>query len=766
MANKRRLPSSERHENPPKRQAREVIVISDDDEEEESLDHILMRIQQQEESEALARQLQGQFDDRPGPSRATSSSSPHVIVPSSDEDDEALARRLAREWAEEDAVAAIAAQPLPDTSVCQPSTSSASVIVADHPRVTPNERLNEHFSLFTGNRPCTKCGAQIPSPRGYVMYSNHIPPPSLVRLLHAACPSCEINGTHCPVLSCCAEIRAIALFEALGGFDRQYLEEHLTSEMRSKEAVAAYRASHTQSVGPGGTGYGTGNYSHQYTPYSKGRRGHRGRGATQNVASQPLSVHDPAANHRDEAIARALSTITMLLPEPYAEEPQVYDMVPHSSITALLQLSKLPDLLASLLRNDSVTDWILRDNVYHAMLALLRRMADCELTLDVLIGARYEMQKSNGIEAYVWGDHNGNITWEMSNGEPVQAQPLYAYFQKLTKQCETFRAGASRMLEDTQGAQNEDASEDVEATIKGASLCGEIIAAHDDLERAMRILGKDPNAMSEHGKSPSSGKGKNKGKGPDPALAAEREYRQVHEKLAFQHVPFPQQGNDYTTYNYNRELQSTSRSTRNPKDRLHLIKELAVMATSLPTGVWVRVDEVRNDALKIMIAGPEGTPYEGGLFEFDCFLPLEYPHKPPLMHLRTTGGGTVRFNPNLYNSGKVCLSLLGTWPGRPEEQWSSKSTLLQVLVSIQSMILVELPYFNEPGYGQAKASHPGSIEYNKTASANTVRWAMIEWLKDEHRNGMWADVISSHFNIRGAKIRNWYVIASRHACTH
>ena len=36
-----------------------------------------------------------------------------------------------------------------------------------------------------------------------------------------------------------------------------------------------------------------------------------------------------------------------------------------------------------------------------------------------------------------------------------------------------------------------------------------------------------------------------------------------------------------------------------------------------------------------MIAGPTGTPYAGGLFEFDCFIPLEYPHKPPLMHLRT-----------------------------------------------------------------------------------------------------------------------------------
>ena len=27
----------------------------------------------------------------------------------------------------------------------------------------------------------------------------------------------------------------------------------------------------------------------------------------------------------------------------------------------------------------------------------------------------------------------------------------------------------------------------------------------------------------------------------------------------------------------------------------------------------------------------------------------------------TTGAGTIRFNPNLYSNGTVCLSLLGTW---------------------------------------------------------------------------------------------------------
>lgn len=47
-------------------------------------------------------------------------------------------------------------------------------------------------------------------------------------------------------------------------------------------------------------------------------------------------------------------------------------------------------------------------------------------------------------------------------------------------------------------------------------------------------------------------------------------------------------------------------------------------------------------------------------------------------------------------TGKVCLSLLGTWAGPGWEP--GKSTLLQVLISIQSLIMVPQPMFNEPGY--------------------------------------------------------------------
>ena len=41
----------------------------------------------------------------------------------------------------------------------------------------------------------------------------------------------------------------------------------------------------------------------------------------------------------------------------------------------------------------------------------------------------------------------------------------------------------------------------------------------------------------------------------------------------------------------------------------------------------------------------------------------------------------MRFNPNLYKDGKVCLSLLGTWPGAQGEQWSKQiSTIIQVRI--------------------------------------------------------------------------------------
>lgn len=78
----------------------------------------------------------------------------------------------------------------------------------------------------------------------------------------------------------------------------------------------------------------------------------------------------------------------------------------------------------------------------------------------------------------------------------------------------------------------------------------------------------------------------------------------------------------------------------------------------------------------------------------------------------TDGSGPV--NPNLYEDGKICLSLLGTWPGSdPSDTWSPKATILQVLVSLLGLVLVENPYYNEAGFevrtGSAESKIPSAL---------------------------------------------------------
>ncbi|KAJ7508602.1 hypothetical protein B0H11DRAFT_1848236 [Mycena galericulata] len=751
-------PAKRARKGPPVKPKDEDIVVVEDDEDD--LEIILARIKESEESERLAKQLQNEW--------GSSSKSEIIDVDSENlEDDAAMARRLAAEWGQEESGNSEVAPEteLVDVDAWEPrasaSTSTNNVqagpsrrLSSDADDVPPDQILTEFRSLFIAERSCSKCGKPVKSPRGFVVFSAATTagtlPPSLAMLLHAPCSSCRTNHcrgcfspTECPISckgqsknakctveTCCSEVRALAIFECLGGFDRQFLGERATSDSRAL-ALSQQNQKQSASVGPGGTGYGTDGFRGGYGARGRGRG--RGRGAQSSGQSSRLIE---LASHWDEIVVRALTTLTAILPSPYSDSTQVYDMLPHSSIGHLLSLSQLPELLGSLLRNDSVTDWIARSEIYYAMIALLRRMADCELTVRVLIGQRFCMERSSGLEDWMWND--GEITWEIDKqGRIERAPPLYDHFKKLTKQSEAFLAGAAHMMEG-----GEDGDNDVDETIKAMSICGDIIAARDDMERAISVLGRGDDMSAT---SPAKGK---KGKNRDPSIDMEKAYSQACERLSFKHIEV-----DYSHFNYKNELKATESATRTPKNRLHLVKELATMATSLPPGIFVRVDEVRNDVLKIMIAGPDDTPYSGGLFEFDCFMPLTYPATPPLMHLRTTGGGTVRFNPNLYNSGKVCLSLLGTWPGRPEEQWSSSSTLLQVLVSIQSMILIDAPYYNEPGHGKANPKAQVSIAYNREIALQTCRWAMTEWLKDEYKDGIWKDVIVSHFTIRKDRIR-------------
>ncbi|XP_072340007.1 (E3-independent) E2 ubiquitin-conjugating enzyme isoform X3 [Scyliorhinus torazame] len=151
-------------------------------------------------------------------------------------------------------------------------------------------------------------------------------------------------------------------------------------------------------------------------------------------------------------------------------------------------------------------------------------------------------------------------------------------------------------------------------------------------------------------------------------------------------------------------------------------KEMALLATALPDGIMVKTFEDRMDLFSALIKGPTRTPYDDGLFLFDIQLPNVYPAVPPLFRYISQCSG--RLNPNLYDNGKVCVSLLGTWIGKGTERWTSKSSLLQVLISIQGLILVNEPYYNEAGFDSDRGLQEGyenSRCYNEMALIKLVQ---------------------------------------------
>lgn len=175
-----------------------------------------------------------------------------------------------------------------------------------------------------------------------------------------------------------------------------------------------------------------------------------------------------------------------------------------------------------------------------------------------------------------------------------------------------------------------------------------------------------------------------------------------------------------------------------PKSILRITTEVISLKSNLPnnwdTNIIMKTSKNFINIFTFLITGPKDTPYHNGIFEFHGSFPDDYPNVEPKVLIDTTGNGDVRFNPNLYACGKVCLSLLGTWNGNGAEKWNfSTSTFLQVLVSIQSLIFVDSPYFNEPGWEKQMHSLEGkrkSFDYNDNLRVQTLKWAILDKFKN------------------------------------
>jgi len=230
------------------------------------------------------------------------------------------------------------------------------------------------------------------------------------------------------------------------------------------------------------------------------------------------------------------------------------------------------------------------------------------------------------------------------------------------------------------------------------------------------------------------------------------------------------EGSDNQKVIYDHHYDDNIRASANfqpPRQRTqYIVKDIKGMQTTLTIcrggSVFVRSDNNRLDVLKAIIIGPEGTPYGLGAFLYDIFFPTDYPHNPPLVNLETTGHGTVRFSPNLYVDGKVCLSLLGTWHGDENSKWKPlQSTMSQALISIQGLVMVAEPYYLEPSYEAQRGTQEGDLAcaaYNEQLQYNTIRYAMIEQIQNPSKG--FEEAIHKHFYLLKDEImkmvKGWY----------
>jgi ubiquitin-conjugating enzyme E2 N len=81
----------------------------------------------------------------------------------------------------------------------------------------------------------------------------------------------------------------------------------------------------------------------------------------------------------------------------------------------------------------------------------------------------------------------------------------------------------------------------------------------------------------------------------------------------------------------------------------------------------------------VIMAGPQGSPFEGGLFKLEMFLPEEYPLEPPKVRFLTK-----IYHPNMDKIGRICLDVL-------KQSWTPALNMRTTLLSIQSLLCEPVP---------------------------------------------------------------------------
>lgn len=110
-----------------------------------------------------------------------------------------------------------------------------------------------------------------------------------------------------------------------------------------------------------------------------------------------------------------------------------------------------------------------------------------------------------------------------------------------------------------------------------------------------------------------------------------------------------------------------------------IIKETQRLMQEPVPGISAIPDEQNARYFHVIVSGPEGSPFEGGEFRLELFLPEEYPMSAPKVRFVTK-----IYHPNIDKLGRICLDIL-------KEKWSPALQIRTVLLSIQALLSAPNP---------------------------------------------------------------------------
>jgi len=129
-------------------------------------------------------------------------------------------------------------------------------------------------------------------------------------------------------------------------------------------------------------------------------------------------------------------------------------------------------------------------------------------------------------------------------------------------------------------------------------------------------------------------------------------------------------------------FQSKDSVTRSPEMSAiprRITKEIERLIADPVPGIFAQPHDDNLRYFDVIIAGPDQSPFQGGNFRLELYLPEDYPMAPPKVRFLTR-----IYHPNIDKLGRICLDIL-------KDKWSPALQVRTVLLSVQALLSAPNP---------------------------------------------------------------------------